>query len=126
MNSMIKKSVVDTHLKYATTMATLLESKFSLFGIKFGYDSIIGLIPGFGDIITTIFAFYLVWIGWRMNISSEDLAKMIHNIVIDFVLGIIPVVGDIADLLFKANLKNLDILKKYATEDFIEGEVVTD
>lgn len=112
------------HLRLASFLAKLFDNQFSLFGVGFGLDTIIGFIPGVGDVITTSFALYLVWIGWHMHIPRPALIKMLVNVGIDFVLGVVPLVGDVADAFFQANQKNLEILKRYDKGDVIEGEVI--
>lgn len=103
------------HLKTARFVAKLLDSQFRLFGVKFGIEPIIGLVPGWGDLISLILSAYLLWIGYKTGLPSKKMYRMAMNIVIDFVLGLVPIVGDITDVFFKANLKNLKILEQYAT-----------
>lgn len=116
--------MVDRHLRIATALTTLLDTRFKLGKLKFGLDPILGVIPGFGDILSLILSGYLVWIAARMNVPDEEIGKMLKNILYDFVIGAIPVVGDIGDIFYKANTKNLEILKKYSG-NIVEGEVIT-
>jgi hypothetical protein len=99
-------------IKIAENIVNLLENKFKIWGYKFGFDPIIGLIPVVGDIIPLAISLYLVWIAYTEKVSSRVIGKMSLLILADFIIGLIPVVGDAADFVFRAHLKNLEILKK--------------
>ncbi len=105
--------VMEGHLKIAEGLVDLMENKFQFGNLKFGLDPLISAVPVFGDILSALVSFYLVWIGYRMGIPEKEVNKMVRNILIDVVLGITPFIGDIADIFYKANSKNLKILKKY-------------
>jgi hypothetical protein len=81
--------------------------------ISFGLDPILGLIPGGGDTITGGIAAYIVVEAARMGVPREILGKMVGNILIDSFAGTVPVVGDLFDLGWKANVKNLELLEKH-------------
>lgn len=114
---------MDKHFKTARILAKLLDSQFSFLGIKFGLDPIINLIPGLGDIIGAILSLYIIWVGIKLKIPSKQIYKMIRNVILDFLLGLFPIIGSVADLFYKANQKNLKILEKYYS-NIIEGEIV--
>jgi len=80
--------------------------------IKLGFDALIGLIPGAGDGASALVSLYLVWQSWRIGASKRALSKMLLTLGIDFVLGIVPILGDIFDVAWKANIRNLEILEK--------------
>ena len=105
---------MNKHLKFAVALSELLDNKFKVGRFSFGIDPLIGWIPGLGDVIGASLSFYLVWIGLQMKLPAPKIARMIGNIFIDLVLGLIPIVGDVSDFFYKANLKNLDILKQYS------------
>lgn len=101
------------HLRLARNFADLMDNKFSFWGIHFGWDTIIGFIPGFGDVVSFLLSFYLVWIGYDLGVPSKLKTRMIRNIVIDTMIGTVPILGDIGDVFFKANVRNLRILEEY-------------
>ena len=117
------------HLEIARTLATFLDSQYSILGIKFGFDSLIGLLPGIGDLVSLFLSLYLIWIGHQMNMPQTKLMKMVLNVAIDTAIGAIPIIGDIGDVFFKANLKNLKILEDFDRAQrmeaggIVEGEV---
>lgn len=106
MNSM-------NHMKTAENLVRLLEGQFKILGFRFGLDPLLGLVPGAGDLLSFVLGLYLIWIGWQMNLSRLHLTRMGLNLLLDLVLGAIPFFGDIFDFFHKANLKNLEILKKH-------------
>ena len=112
------------YLKTAAILANLLDNKFKILGIKFGIDPILGLIPGGGDLVSLILALYIVWIGIKMELPQDKIAKMIGNVILDFGIGLVPVLGDVGDFAFRSNLMNLEILKQHAKRDIIEGEII--
>lgn len=77
---------------------------------SFGLDSVIGLIPGVGDTVTTGVSLWIVYQAHRLGVPRTTLARMLANIGIDAAVGSIPLLGDIFDLFFKANVKNLALL----------------
>lgn len=112
------------HLLIAANLTRMLESQFKIGKYRFGLDPILGLIPGGGDIISLALSFYIIWIAIQMRIPVDKLIQMMGNVVYDFFLGFIPILGDIADFAYKANTRNLEILKQYAPNDILEGEVI--
>lgn len=95
-------------------IATMLDSRFRIpgTGIRFGWDGILGLIPGVGDIVAFAPAAYLVFEGWRMGVRRRALARMALNSGLDFVIGGVPILGDVFDVAFKANNRNAAILRR--------------
>ena len=79
-------------------------------GFRIGWDGIIGLIPGFGDAAGMLLSAYIVLAAAFRGVSLPALIRMIGNIVLEVVIGIIPIVGDIFDFTFKANLRNLTLI----------------
>ncbi|MBP9699766.1 DUF4112 domain-containing protein [Candidatus Woesebacteria bacterium] len=107
------KTAATTHLRFARSLTHLLDSRFSLFGFRFGLDPILDIIPGIGTLVPTLLSGYLIWIGIQLEMPSKLLTQMIINVIVDGILGSIPVVGLVADAFFKANEKNLKILETY-------------
>ncbi len=81
--------------------------------IRFGADAVIGLVPGAGDLITLLPSIYILIKAHEMGASRELLIKMAGNIAIDTGLGAIPVLGDIFDVFFKSNVRNIDLLTDF-------------
>jgi hypothetical protein len=96
--------------------AVLLDSAFRIPGtrIRFGLDAIVGLIPGIGDISTPAFATMLLFQAVRMRLPVVVQARMVLNAALDMLLGTIPVLGDLVDIGWKANLRNLALLERHA------------
>ena len=93
----------------------LLERSFHIPGTKVpvGLDSIVGLIPVVGDLITAAMGAYIVWEGRNLGMSKFQLARMTANVGIDTALGAIPFVGDAFDFIWRSNSKNLRIIKRH-------------
>ena len=98
------------------TYAMLLDAQFQVAGIRFGMDAIVGLIPGVGDLLTTLAGAYPLYLAHRHSLGRWTLARMAGNLTLDFLAGSVPVVGDLFDVAFKANLKNLAILEAAAAK----------
>jgi hypothetical protein len=103
---------MDRHLQLATFIADLLDNQFKIGRFSFGIDPVLGLFPGLGDLISAVLSFYLVWIAIEQNLPKRKVARMVFNILFDFGLGAIPVVGDISDFFYKSNARNLKILRE--------------
>ncbi|MGB7409154.1 MAG: DUF4112 domain-containing protein [Pontixanthobacter sp.] len=96
-------------------MEQMLERSFTIPGTKFpiGLDSIIGLVPVVGDLVTTAMGAYIVWEAKNLGLPKWKIWRMVGNVGFDTVLGLVPLVGDAADLVFRSNTRNLRIIKKH-------------
>ena len=90
-----------------------LDAKFRLpvVGYRFGLDGLIGLIPGVGDVATAAVSSVFIADAWKRGARKRVLARMAANVGIDFVVGTIPLVGDLFDFAFKSDTMNLRLLK---------------
>ncbi|MCC6677856.1 MAG: DUF4112 domain-containing protein [Phycisphaerales bacterium] len=84
-------------------------------GLRFGLDPLLGLIPAAGDALGALISLYIAIEGYRLGATPRQLTLMLANIAIDVAAGAVPILGDIADLAFKANTRNLAILGIDAT-----------
>ena len=96
-------------------LATLLDSAFVIPGtkIRLGLDSLIGLVPGIGDVITTLMALYIVREARALGAPRLVIARMLVNVAVDSGFGVIPVVGDMFDAMFRANRRNIALLRQH-------------
>ncbi|HEX2839845.1 DUF4112 domain-containing protein [Hyphomicrobium sp.] len=94
-------------------VAHLMDDLFAVPGtkIRVGLDSIIGLVPVVGDLISQAISSYIIWEARQLGVSRFTMGRMIANSAIDTVVGIVPFAGDAFDVAFRANRKNLTLLK---------------
>lgn len=81
---------------------------------RFGLDALIGLIPNVGDTLTVLPAFYILLAGARYGVPKITLLRMAVNLAVDYAVGAIPFVGDAFDFVWKANQKNMDLIRERA------------
>jgi hypothetical protein len=100
-------------------LATLLDSVLVVPGtnIRFGADAVVGLVPGIGDAITTALSAYIVYKAHRLGAPRHLIARMIANVAFDSVITAVPVAGNVADVFFRANRRNMRLLR-----DWLERE----
>lgn len=91
-------------------------------GSRIGLDGIIGLIPGVGDISTMLVSAYIIKEARKHGAPKTLVIRMIAHVGMETVLGIIPVIGDLFDFYYKANMKNIKLLKKYLRKKSEEDE----
>jgi len=110
-------------LKDIEKLAKLMDAQFKVPGtnIRFGLDSLIGLIPGVGDLSTFAVSGYMVWVLAHNGASGFLLARMVLNILIDAIVGMVPLLGDIFDIAFKANIRNMKLMQQHYTEGRHKG-----
>ena len=101
-------------IEHLDRLARLLDSSVQVPFTRFrvGADSIVGLIPGVGDVAAGLVSSYILYHGWQLGASKRAMARMIGNVGLDLVVGAVPLLGDLFDATYKANLKNIRILKK--------------
>jgi hypothetical protein len=93
---------------------------------RFGLDALVGLIPGFGDTATSLVSFYILAAGVRYRVPKVTLLRMGTNLGIDYLVGSLPLVGDLFDAWWKSNQRNIELLQKRATvsaEEAREGRI---
>lgn len=96
-------------------LATLLDAQFRLPGteVRFGLDALLGLIPGIGDTLVALPGVYIIARAHRIGVPRHLLVRMAANLGIDWLVGAVPVLGDIFDVAFKANRRNVNLLKRH-------------
>jgi hypothetical protein len=93
----------------------LMDSAYRVPGtsMRFGWDPIIGLVPGAGDAAAASFGVALLYHACRLGVPAVVLARMMLNVLIDLVAGLVPVAGDVADFAWKSNSMNLALLERH-------------
>ena len=116
----IEGKPIPPSLQKTAKITKLMDSQFRIPGtsITFGIDPILGLIPGLGDLLDYGISAFLLVAMVRNGASGKSVAKMILNITIDGVVGLVPFVGRFFDVFYKANRRNLIL----AVEHFEEGK----
>lgn len=100
-------------------ISRLMDSAFRIpvIGYRVGLDPILGLIPGGGDLITACISAYLVILAARFKLPSSVVGRMAFNIILESVVGTIPLVGDLFDAAFKANIRNMQMLEDHLKQN---------
>lgn len=107
---------VATDLRRVRWLANWLDSKFEVAGIKFGLEGLIGLIPVVGDAAGALAGVYPIWVARRHRLGRAVQARMAANLLAEWAVGSIPIVGDAFDIAFKANLRNVRLLERAAAK----------
>ena len=106
---------VTASLTRLDALARLMDSAFEIpgTGIRFGLDAIVGLLPGIGDAISSAVSIYLIKEARRLGAPRLLVGRMMWNVVVDTAVGSVPVAGDMFDVIFRANLKNMALLRTH-------------
>lgn len=112
--------------KRIESMEHLLERSFRIPGVNYpvGLDSIIGLVPVLGDVVTAAMGAYIVWEANNLGLPKWKLWRMAGNVAFDSLIGAVPVAGDAFDLLFRSNTRNLRIIKKHLDKHHPSSRVI--
>lgn len=118
---------VRDNVKDLRALATFLDSNFKVLGFRFGWDGLLGLIPGLGDLVTSILAFYIIARAAVLGCPPSVLARMGINVLIDNVFDAIPLLGNIFDFIWKSNNRNLALIDNYLAKptETVRGSRVT-
>lgn len=111
---MPNKSETQATIKRVNRLARVLDTRFRVPGtpIRFGLDPIISLLPVAGDSVALAIGLYMVREGVRHGVGTRVIARMITNLLIDWVLGLVPLIGFVPDVWFKANQRNARLLRE--------------
>ncbi len=103
------KAPADEHLDY---IATLLDDIFRIPGtnIRFGLDALVGWVPGIGDVMAGTASFLIVFASWHRGVRAITLVRMMANVLLETMIGAVPLVGDIFHVIWKANRRNYRLL----------------
>ncbi|MGB3377991.1 DUF4112 domain-containing protein [Allopontixanthobacter sediminis] len=112
--------------KRIEAMEHLLERSFTIPGVNYpvGLDSIVGLVPVVGDLVTAAMGAYLVWEARNIGLPKWKLWRMAGNVAFDTAVGAIPIAGDAFDLLFRSNTRNLRIVKRHLDKHHPSSRVI--
>lgn len=99
-------------------LAGLMDSAFEIPGLRlrFGLDALLGLLPGFGDFATSLVTLYILQEAHRRGVSRLTLARMGFNILVDWMVGSVPLVGDAFDVYWKSNQRNVALLLQHEAD----------
>jgi hypothetical protein len=130
----VNNQLSEESLARLEALARLMDGAFVIPGTntRVGLDAIIGIIPGIGDAFSGLISSYLIWEARKLGVSRWTLARMAGNTLLDTAIGAIPLAGDVFDVMFRANMKNMTLLRRHIerkgyTSKFgpgIEGEAI--
>lgn len=106
---------VATRARNVRVLARILDSSIPIPGTswKIGFDPIVGLIPGIGDLIGAVVAGYIILEAARAEVPTLTLARMLVNVGVDTLLGAVPALGDVFDAAWKSNMRNVALLERH-------------
>lgn len=116
-----KKDKRIRELRWVEQASTLLDSKFNVGGFRFGLDPLLNFVPVIGQIITFVSSVLLIVVMFKNGVSSKAATKMLLNAIFDAIIGAIPLLGNVFDFFFKANKRNVKLLKEYYYEGKHQG-----
>jgi hypothetical protein len=104
-------------LRRLERLAVVLDSAIVVPGtrFRFGVDAVLGLFPGGGDVVGAALSGYIIVEAARLGLPASALARMVANVVADTALGAIPIAGELFDAYWKANLRNIAILREHVS-----------
>lgn len=113
--SMIEPDAKAPTLKRLRQLSRLLDNVITIPGTKigFGLDPILGLIPIGGDFLGVMFSSYIILEAARLGVSRATLGKMVVNVIVDGLVGTVPILGDFFDFAWRANTNNIKLLEEY-------------
>jgi Domain of unknown function (DUF4112) len=96
----------------------LLDTAFAIPGtrVRIGLDGLLGLIPGVGDLLGVVLSSYIIFAAARLGASRLTLLRMLGNVALDGLVGVVPMLGDVFDIAWKANVRNVALLRAHREE----------
>ena len=110
MDATTPSSSSDTRIERMERLAYLLDDSIRLPGnYRIGYDALLGLLPGIGDAVGLVLSTMILVQAARLGVQRPTLLRMAVNVAIETVVGLVPLLGDLFDMAYKANLRNVDL-----------------
>lgn len=105
----------ERRLALARRLAWLMDSSMTIpiLGKRIGLDALLGVVPIGGDALGSLVSLYIVYLAHTLGVPRHLLSRMVGNLLIDFTVGSVPLVGDTIDALWKANIKNVAIIEAH-------------
>ncbi|HEY7568699.1 MAG TPA: DUF4112 domain-containing protein [Gemmatimonadaceae bacterium] len=105
-------------LERANRLARLLDSaiRIPVIGVRLGADALLGLVPGGGDAVAALLGAYPILLAVRHRLPHTLVLRLLGNMALDATVGAVPVIGDLFDIGFKSNLRNQQLIERYAAE----------
>lgn len=118
-----ENSIPPTELQWMENLTSLMDDRFRIPGtnIRFGLDPILGLFPWLGDFVGLLISGIMVIASIRYKVSGKVLLFMTSNLIFDYIISSIPLIGDIFDVSYKANRRNLNLLKEHIETGKYQG-----
>jgi hypothetical protein len=115
----------EQRLAQVRLIANLMDDRFTVPGtrLRFGLDAVIGFVPALGDAVTSAISLMIVHHAWAAGVPKFTLARMLGNVGVDFLLGSIPLIGNLFDFAWKANRRNARMLEEHLTRQTAKGTV---
>jgi hypothetical protein len=113
------KNVTDAHtgrrLEGVDRLAWWLDNAITVPGTRFriGFDALIGLIPGVGDLVGTLLSSYIIAVAASRGLPRSALARMAINVALEAIVGVVPIVGDLFDAAWKSNQRNIRLMEQF-------------
>jgi hypothetical protein len=123
----MKRKVDAKELDDLQKLADWMDSRFVIPGtsIRFGLDSLLGLVPGIGDTVTVLSTGFLVKKAHEYGLPHHVKITMMWNMFVDWLIGLIPIIGDLFDIGWKANQKNVALIRKYVERAGAESDITS-
>lgn len=96
-------------------LARILDAAFGIPGtrFRFGFDALADIVPVVGQIVPHAVSAYIIYEGWRLGAPRQVIGKMVANVALDTIIGLVPAAGAIGDAFFKANIRNVALLRDH-------------
>lgn len=101
------------YLRSARKLARFMDAAIGVGRFRIGADAGIGFIPVVGDVIGTGVSAYFIWVGTQMGLPKHKIAHMVANASADFLMGLVPFLGDVSDMIFKSHMRNMRIIDEH-------------
>jgi len=117
---------VDAARERVESLARVMDSALRIPGteIRVGADAIIGLLPGVGNIATTMISAFIVYEARRLGVPKTTLLRMAGNVGVDSLISSIPFVGNVADVFLRANRRNVELLRRHFEEQALRAKQI--
>jgi hypothetical protein len=108
-------------VKWSRRISRSMDAQWGIGPVRFGLETIVDLVPVLGDVVSAVASLYQLWVAFQLRLGRWSLVRMLSNVGVDFLIGLVPFAGDLFDSFFKVHQRNQRIIDRHLQRKGLES-----